>query len=108
MGIPYNLAAGWVGGLLSTFVFAISAQTGSIFILSLVALYFFRETRDIDITTTNKVKERAADALAAGNMPSCPDDPHGRRGTTPGAHFSVTPPLSCKAATSCRSRSRSR
>lgn len=60
MGVPYNLATGWVGGLLPTFVFAISAQTGNIFsglwyplgwtIVSLVALWLFRETRDVDIT----------------------------------------------------------
>ncbi|WP_432260899.1 hypothetical protein [Cupriavidus sp. TMH.W2] len=29
MGVPYNLATGWVGGLLPTFVFAIAAQTGN-------------------------------------------------------------------------------
>ncbi|MGO4330351.1 MFS transporter [Cupriavidus sp. 2TAF22] len=60
MSVPYNLATGWVGGLLPTFVFGISAQTGSIFsglwypicwtIVSLLALIFFKETRDIDIT----------------------------------------------------------
>ncbi len=59
MGIPYNLATGWVGGLLPTFVFALSAQSGNMFaglwypfgwtVVSLVALLFFRETRDIDI-----------------------------------------------------------
>lgn len=60
MSVPYNLATGWVGGLLPTFVFAISAQTGDIFsglwyplgwtFVSLVALIlFFRETRDVDI-----------------------------------------------------------
>jgi Major Facilitator Superfamily len=60
MSVPYNLATGWVGGLLPTFVFAISAQTGNIFsglwyplgwtIVSLVALVlFFRETRDVNI-----------------------------------------------------------
>jgi hypothetical protein len=61
MSVPYNLATGWVGGLLPTFVFAISAQTGDIFsglwyplgwtLVSLIALIlFFRETRDVDIT----------------------------------------------------------
>lgn len=61
MSVPYNLAAGWVGGLLPTFVFAISTQTGNIFsglwyplgwtLIALVALLlFFRETRDVDIT----------------------------------------------------------
>jgi nitrate/nitrite transporter NarK len=60
MSVPYNLATGWVGGLLPTFVFAISAQTGDIFsglwyplgwtFVSLVALIlFFRETRDVNI-----------------------------------------------------------
>uniref|UniRef100_UPI003F495A14 MFS transporter n=1 Tax=Cupriavidus yeoncheonensis TaxID=1462994 RepID=UPI003F495A14 len=59
MGVPYNLATGWVGGLLPTFVFAIAAQTGNMLSglwypvgwtkLSLVALCFFRETRDVDI-----------------------------------------------------------
>lgn len=61
MSVPYNLAAGWVGGLLPTFVFAISTQTGNMFsgmlyplgwaLVSLaVLLLFFRETRDVDIT----------------------------------------------------------
>ncbi|MBU9228085.1 MFS transporter [Burkholderia multivorans] len=60
MSVPYNAATGWVGGLLPTFVFAISAQTGNIFsglwyplgwtIVSLIALIlFFRETRDVNI-----------------------------------------------------------
>jgi len=60
MSVPYNLATGWVGGLLPTFVFAISAQTGDIFsglwyplgwtFVSLIALIlFFRETRDVNI-----------------------------------------------------------
>ncbi|MFM0671599.1 MFS transporter [Paraburkholderia sediminicola] len=61
MSVPYNLAAGWVGGLLPTFVFAISAQTGNMFsglwypvgwvVVSLIVLiFFFRETRDVDIS----------------------------------------------------------
>lgn len=61
MSVPYNLATGWVGGLLPTFVFAISAHTGDLFsglwypvgwtLLSLVTvIFFFRETRDTDIT----------------------------------------------------------
>jgi nitrate/nitrite transporter NarK len=61
MSVPYNLATGWVGGLLPTVVFAISSQTGNIFsglwypvgwcLLSVVVLLaFFRETRDVDIT----------------------------------------------------------
>ncbi|MGT2493932.1 hypothetical protein ACU4GD_34170 [Cupriavidus basilensis] len=61
MSFPYNLATGWVGGLLPTVVFAISSQTGDIFSglwypirwcgLSLVVLLTcFRETRDVDIT----------------------------------------------------------
>ncbi|WP_258170808.1 MFS transporter [Burkholderia multivorans] len=60
MSVPYNAATGWVGGLLPTFVFAISAQTGNIFSglwyplgwtgVSLIALIlFFRETRDVNI-----------------------------------------------------------
>ncbi|WP_230952662.1 MFS transporter [Burkholderia multivorans] len=60
MSVPYNAATGWVGGLLPTFVFAISAQTGNIFsglwyplgwtVVSLIALIlFFRETRDVNI-----------------------------------------------------------
>lgn len=60
MSVPYNLATGWVGGLLPTFVFAISAQTGNIYsglwyplawtVVSLIVLVlFFRETRDVDI-----------------------------------------------------------
>ncbi|WP_249359306.1 MFS transporter [Cupriavidus sp. 2SB] len=60
MSVPYNLATGWVGGLLPTVVFAISSQTGNIFSglwypvgwcgLSLVVLLiWFRETRDVDI-----------------------------------------------------------
>ncbi|KPJ36804.1 hypothetical protein BMUNKI379_00670 [Burkholderia multivorans] len=60
MSVPYNAATGWVGGLLPTFVFAISAQTGDIFsglwyplgwtVVSLIALIlFFRETRDVNI-----------------------------------------------------------
>lgn len=61
MSVPYNLATGWVGGLLPTFVFAISTQTGDLFsglwypvgwtLLSLVVvIFFFGEMRDIDIT----------------------------------------------------------
>ena len=61
MSVPYTLATVWVGGLLPTFVFAISTQTGDLFsglwypvgwtLLSLVVvIFFFRETRDIDIT----------------------------------------------------------
>ncbi|MGT2509471.1 MFS transporter [Cupriavidus basilensis] len=64
MSFPYNLATGWVGGLLPTVVFAISSQTGDIFSglwypigwcgLSLVVLLTcFRETRDVDITAEN-------------------------------------------------------
>ncbi|WP_373375958.1 MFS transporter [Cupriavidus nantongensis] len=60
MSVPYNLATGWVGGLLPTVVFAISSQTGNIFsglwypigwcVLSVVVLLVcFEETRDVDI-----------------------------------------------------------
>ncbi|WP_230952716.1 MFS transporter [Burkholderia multivorans] len=64
MSVPYNLAAGWVGGLLPTFVFAISTQTGNIFsglwyplgwtlIALVVLILFFRETRDVDISAAD-------------------------------------------------------
>jgi MFS family permease len=60
MGLPYNLATGWVGGLLPTMIFAISVQNGNIFsglwypvawacIALLVVIFFFKETKDVDI-----------------------------------------------------------
>lgn len=60
MALPYNIATGWVGGLLPTMVFALSAQSGNLYtglwypigwgIFSFVlVLLFFRETNRIDI-----------------------------------------------------------
>ncbi|WP_454825229.1 MFS transporter [Paraburkholderia xenovorans] len=57
---PYNFATGWVGGLLPTVVFAVSAQTGNVFaglwypigwilFAALVCLLFYRETKDRDL-----------------------------------------------------------
>ncbi|MFG0669703.1 MFS transporter [Pseudomonas sp. xss_1] len=60
MSFPYHFASGWIGGLLPTVAFAMSAQAGNIYqglwyplfwiCLSLViGLFFLRETRDVDI-----------------------------------------------------------
>ncbi|MEQ4185574.1 MFS transporter [Pseudomonas amygdali] len=60
MSFPYHFASGWIGGLLPTVAFAMSAQAGNIYqglwyplfwiCLSLVVgLFFLRETRDVDI-----------------------------------------------------------
>lgn len=60
MSFPYHFASGWIGGLLPTVAFAMSAQAGNIYqglwyplfwlALSLVVgLCFLRETRDVDI-----------------------------------------------------------
>lgn len=60
MSFPYHFASGWIGGLLPTVAFAMSAQAGNIYqglwyplfwiSLSLVVgLFFLRETRDVDI-----------------------------------------------------------
>ncbi|WP_322102186.1 MFS transporter [Paraburkholderia sp. J41] len=60
MSFPYHFASGWIGGLLPTFSFAISAQQGNIYfglwyplawiVLSfVVALFFLRETKDVDL-----------------------------------------------------------
>lgn len=60
MSFPYHLASGWVGGLLPTVAFAMSAQAGNIYfglwypitwaaISFVVALFFLKETRHVDI-----------------------------------------------------------
>ncbi|WP_420996594.1 MFS transporter [Cupriavidus sp. 30B13] len=60
MSVPYNIASGWVGGLLPTLVFAISVQSGNKYaglwypvgwaVLAAVALLlFYRETRGVDV-----------------------------------------------------------
>ncbi|WP_413468969.1 MFS transporter [Pseudomonas asiatica] len=60
MSFPYHFASGWIGGLLPTVAFAMSAQAGNIYqglwyplfwiCLSLViGLFFLPETRDVDI-----------------------------------------------------------
>lgn len=60
MSFPYHFASGWIGGLLPTIAFALSAQMGNIYfglwypvawigVSFVVGLFFLRETRDIDI-----------------------------------------------------------
>ncbi|MFM0047158.1 hypothetical protein [Paraburkholderia sediminicola] len=61
MSFPYHFASGWIGGLLPTFSFAISAQRGNIYsglscpvawiaISLVIGLLFLRETKDVDLT----------------------------------------------------------
>ncbi|NIE63113.1 MFS transporter [Burkholderia sp. Ax-1719] len=61
MSFPYHFASGWIGGLLPTISFALSAQEGNIYfglwypfgwiVLSLVVAFFFlRETKDVDLS----------------------------------------------------------
>ncbi|MFW0756383.1 MFS transporter [Pseudomonas sp. H11T01] len=61
MSFPYHLASGWVGGLLPTVAFALSAQAGDIYfglwyplawaVVGLViSLVFLKETKDVDIS----------------------------------------------------------
>lgn len=60
ISFPYHFASGWIGGLLPTFSFALSAQNGNIFFglwypmawlgfSFIVALLFLPETRNVDI-----------------------------------------------------------
>jgi hypothetical protein len=60
MSLPYHIGNGWFGGLLPSFCFAITVQTGNIYnalwypivvaIMSLVVgALFIRETKDVDI-----------------------------------------------------------
>lgn len=60
MSFPYHFASGWVGGLLPTIAFAMSAQRGDIYfglwypvfwiaLSFLVALFLLKETRHVDI-----------------------------------------------------------
>lgn len=60
MSFPYHFASGWIGGLLPTIAFALSAEKGNIYfglwypviwIASsfVIGLIFLRETRDVDI-----------------------------------------------------------
>lgn len=60
ISIPYHAAAGWVGGLLPAIVFAISAQTGSVYsglwyivgwsaLAAIACLFLYRETNAIDL-----------------------------------------------------------
>lgn len=60
MSIPYNFASGWIGGLLPTFSFALSAQHGNIYyglwypvgfitLAGIVCALFYRETKDINL-----------------------------------------------------------
>ncbi|MCW2241804.1 MFS transporter [Azospirillum canadense] len=60
MSVPYHFAAGWIGGLLPTVIFALSTLNGNIYFglwypiawtaLSLVVcLVFLKETKDVDI-----------------------------------------------------------
>lgn len=59
LSLPYNLAAGWVGGLLPTLVFAISAQAGNRYMglwyplgwmvmAALVLMVCYRESRGVE------------------------------------------------------------
>ncbi|WP_374992501.1 MFS transporter [Paraburkholderia sp. SARCC-3016] len=61
MSFPYHFASGWIGGLLPTFSFAISAQQGNIYsglwypvawiaLSFVVAMFFLKETRDVDLS----------------------------------------------------------
>jgi MFS family permease len=60
MSFPYHFASGWVGGLLPTFSFALSAQKGDIYFglwypiawivcSFVVAIFFLPETKDVDL-----------------------------------------------------------
>lgn len=60
MSFPYHFASGWIGGLLPTFSFALSAQQGNIYfglwyplawiaLSFVVALFFLKETKDVDL-----------------------------------------------------------
>jgi MFS family permease len=60
MSFPYHFASGWIGGLLPTFSFALSAQKGNIYFglwypmawivgSFVIALFFLRETKDVDL-----------------------------------------------------------
>lgn len=60
MSFPYHLASGWVGGLLPTIAFALSAQAGNIYfglwypfawaaVGALISILFLKETRHVDI-----------------------------------------------------------
>lgn len=60
MSFPYHLASGWVGGLLPTIAFALSAQAGDIYyglwypvlwatLGIVISLIFLKETRHVDI-----------------------------------------------------------
>ncbi|PLZ02200.1 MFS transporter [Burkholderia sp. WAC0059] len=60
MSFPYHFASGWIGGLLPTISFALSAQQGDIYfglwypvawiaVSFVVALLFLKETKDVDL-----------------------------------------------------------
>jgi hypothetical protein len=60
MSFPYHFASGWIGGLLPTFSFALSAQKGDIYFglwypmawiigSFVVALLFLKERRNVDL-----------------------------------------------------------
>jgi len=60
MSFPYHFASGWIGGLLPTVAFAMSAQAGNIYqglwyplawicISLIIGLLFLKETKDVDI-----------------------------------------------------------
>jgi len=60
MSFPYHFASGWIGGLLPTFSFALSAQQGNIYfglwypvawivVSFVVAMLFMKETKDVDL-----------------------------------------------------------
>jgi predicted MFS family arabinose efflux permease len=64
MSAPYHFATGWVGGLLPTVVFAVSAQEGNMYAglwypvgwiiaAAIVCLLFYRETRNVDLSAVN-------------------------------------------------------
>jgi hypothetical protein len=61
MSFPYHFASGWIGGLLPTFSFAISAQQGNIYfglwypvawicMSIVVGLLCLQETKDVDLS----------------------------------------------------------
>jgi MFS family permease len=64
MSLPYHIGNGWFGGFLPPTAFAIVAATGNIYsglwypvivaaITLVIGLLFVRETKDVDINTTN-------------------------------------------------------
>ncbi|MFM0046011.1 MFS transporter [Paraburkholderia sediminicola] len=61
MSFPYHFASGWIGGLLPTFSFALSAQRGNIYfglwypvawiaLSFVIAVFFLKETKDVDLS----------------------------------------------------------